>query len=35
MERKSYAMWAAWSSVGIIGLSCFENFDGDVILNTS
>ena len=35
MERKSYDMWAAWSLVGIIGLFCFENSDGDVILNTS
>ena len=35
MERKSYAMWAAWSSVGIIGPFYFENSEGDVILNTS
>ena len=35
MGRKSYAMWAAWSSVGIIGTFSFDNSDGDIILNTS
>ena len=33
MERKPYAMWAAWSSDVIIGSDCFENADGDNILN--